>query len=530
MPDTVTSVGTYVFSTCTKLESAVLSESLTSLPTRVFENCTALTSVYIPDGMTAINAYTFAGADNVVLSVAKGSYGESFAKNAGIAYTVREAAVLYSGSCGENVSWSLYADGVFKLEGSGAMTAYASKTDVPWYAYRAQIKEVTISKDVTTLSKYAFYKATNLESVTFEEGSVLTSIGNQAFIGCTKLTAFDMPDTVTSVGTYVFSACTKLESAVLSESLKSLPTRVFENCTALTSVYIPDGMSSINAYTFAGADNVVLSVAKGSYGEDYAQKMGIAYVTREVEEPVTEPETPVTEPETPVTEPETPVTEPETPVTEPETPVTEPEASATEPEEPVTTPDENASESSGVTESVKTENSCGENLTWDLTDGVLTIAGSGEMDTYSEEKAAPWSAESESIKAIVIGEDVESIGAYAFNGLSKVETVSFAENSKLKAINDYAFSGCEELKAIILPENLELIGEAAFNGCTALEVVEIYYRVTSIGVRTIETEEYAELVPIFNDCDYEKLVVVVYEGSVAESVMQEMGIQIQFKE
>ena len=453
--------------------------------------------------MTSINAYTFAGANNVVLSVAKGSYGESFAKSAGIAYTVRDAALLYSGECGENVTWALYADGVLKLEGSGAMTAYTSKSDVPWFAYRTQIKEVVIGKDVTKLSNYAFYKATNLETVTIEEDSALVSIGNQAFIGCTKLTEFEMPDTVTSVGTYVFSGCTKLESVVLSESLKSLPTRVFENCTALVSVYIPDGMTSINAYTFAGADNVVLSVAAGSYAESYAQKMGIAYITRdtEVADDVDADVMPAHE-----------------------TPGEEDAESEVMPEQ-ADVPDD-----SMKMETLQETNTCGEDLTWNLEDGVLTITGTGEMDSYSAENAAPWSEERESITAIIIDREVESVGAYAFSGLNMVETVTFAEESVLKAVEDYAFIGCEALKAIVLPEKLEVIGEAAFSGCIALETVEIPASVTSIGVRTIESDELSELIPVFDGCDYEKLVVTVTEGSTAVSYVQETGIQILLKQ
>ena len=50
---------------------------------------------------------------------------------------------------------------------------------------------------------------------------------------------------------------------------------------------------------------------------------------------------------------------------------------------------------------------CGDNLTWDLTDGVLTISGTGEM-TYSGIEA-PWSNLKSSITSVVINHGVTSI-------------------------------------------------------------------------------------------------------------------------
>ena len=44
---------------------------------------------------------------------------------------------------------------------------------------------------------------------------------------------------------------------------------------------------------------------------------------------------------------------------------------------------------------------CGANLTWDLTDGVLTISGTGEMTDYSY-NSAPWYSNRSSITNVII--------------------------------------------------------------------------------------------------------------------------------
>ena len=64
---------------------------------------------------------------------------------------------------------------------------------------------------------------------------------------------------------------------------------------------------------------------------------------------------------------------------------------------------------------------CGDNLTWNLTNGVLTISGSGNMYPYnppdeedSQHLVAPWEPYRQSITSVVILEGVISIGSYAF--------------------------------------------------------------------------------------------------------------------
>jgi hypothetical protein len=38
----------------------------------------------------------------------------------------------------------------------------------------------------------------------------------------------------------------------------------------------------------------------------------------------------------------------------------------------------------------QTSGTCGENLTWTLSDGTLTVSGTGEMTNYSDPSTAPW--------------------------------------------------------------------------------------------------------------------------------------------
>ena len=139
-----------------------------------------------------------------------------------------------SGTCGENLTWTLYADGELIIEGTGKMGSYTSST-MPWYCYRAMIKSVTVKEGVTSVGQSAFSGCIRLTSATLHES--VTSIGNNAFSGCTDLTSVTLPEGVTSIGGYAFSACSSLASITIPESVASIGENAFSN-GYLTAVHI----------------------------------------------------------------------------------------------------------------------------------------------------------------------------------------------------------------------------------------------------------------------------------------------------
>ena len=126
---------------------------------------------------------------------------------------------------------------------------------------------------------------------------------------------------------------------------------------------------------------------------------------------------------------------------------------------------------------------CGDNLTWDLTDGVLTISGTGEMEHYSYDWStltgtAPWFELREEITAVNIENGVTAIGSHAFAGCASVTSVTLPNS--LTSIGYGAFENCTGLKEITLPDSLTSIEGNAFHS-TGLRSVEIPTGVTSIA-------------------------------------------------
>ena len=118
-----------------------------------------------------------------------------------------------SGSCGTAVTWSyVESTQTLTISGTGAMADYNNPLDRPWIGYVDNITSVVIGSGVTKIGICAFNNCENLTTVTFDGTPTLTSIGDLAFIKCSKLASITLPAGVTSIGMSAFDNCTKLES------------------------------------------------------------------------------------------------------------------------------------------------------------------------------------------------------------------------------------------------------------------------------------------------------------------------------
>ena len=153
---------------------------------------------------------------------------------------------------------------------------------------------------------------------------------------------------------------------------------------------------------------------------------------------------------------------------------------------------------------------CGENLTWTLDDGTLTISGTGKMDNYSlYDEKAPWYSSRELIRKVIIEEGVTTIGKYALYFCESLTSVIIPNS--VTTIGWSAFSGCTGFTSIEIPASVTTIGESAFSSCWSLTSVIIHNSVTTIGESAFSGCSSLESVKIpgsvttidwaaFNDC------------------------------
>ena len=77
-----------------------------------------------------------------------------------------------------------------------------------------------------------------------------TTIGDEAFSGCTSLSSIVIPDSVTSIGTYSFFGCSSLTSIDFGKGIKTIGNAVFYDCSSLTYIVIPDSVEKIGPNAF----------------------------------------------------------------------------------------------------------------------------------------------------------------------------------------------------------------------------------------------------------------------------------------
>lgn len=95
---------------------------------------------------------------------------------------------------------------------------------------------------------------------------------------------------------------------------------------------------------------------------------------------------------------------------------------------------------------------CGDNLTWMLNDrGLLTISGTGEMDSYYSESNVPWYDYRSRIKSVTIQDGVTNIGDYAFSSCENLNSISLADS--ITDIGECPFIDCKNLNNITIENN-----------------------------------------------------------------------------
>ena len=94
--------------------------------------------------------------------------------------------------------------------------------------------------------------------------SCLTSIGDNAFAGCSSLTTLIIPNTVTSIGIWAFYGCKSLTSIILPSSLTSIGDYTFSTCKGLSSITIPNTITNIGNYAFEQCNNLTSIIIPNS--------------------------------------------------------------------------------------------------------------------------------------------------------------------------------------------------------------------------------------------------------------------------
>lgn len=360
------------------------------------------------------------------------------------------AATDDSGDCGANVTYSFNgATGEMVISGTGPMTVFSSGT-APWKDYKDAITSVVVEDGVTSVSQYSFGLCTNLTTVVI--GNDVEAIGQFAFNDCgTSFTSLTLGSSLKSVGMAAFLNAKGITTLTLPDGFKTVGDYAFCRLEALQTLNIPSSVTSIGISAFYRCYPLATincaAVTPPSLGDDafgdIANKSNI-------------------------------------PLNVPNGSVAAYEAAAQWTDFDI----------QGYDPTPAPANVCGDGLTWELSEGVLTISydgvGTGEMYDFGYEydenpvNVAPWKENKSAITTVIVGDGVKSIGNYAFNDLGENFTAVTIANS-VERIGLSAFMNAKWITEITLPSSLKTIDRECFAANFGFTSITIPSGVTSIG-------------------------------------------------
>ena len=236
IPSNVTNIGGGAFYGCTGLTSIDIPNSVTSIDYDAFYCCRGLTSIVIPDSVTSVGGGAFNGCD-VLTSVTIGSGVTSIGDNA-------------FGNCGSLTNITIDSNNNTYDSRDNCNAIIEASTN----KLLCGCQNTVIPNSVTSIGNNAFNGCTGLTSIDIPNS--ITSIGEEAFWGCSSLTSIDIPNSVTSIDDSAFHYCRGLTSCTIGNSVTSIGDDTFNGCRGLTSIVIPDSVTSIGGGAFEDCTNL----------------------------------------------------------------------------------------------------------------------------------------------------------------------------------------------------------------------------------------------------------------------------------
>lgn len=218
IPNSVKTIGKGAFQECKELERVTMGDSVVTIGDNAFELCSSLTSIKIPNSVITIGNSAFSNCK----ALGEVELGNSVT-------TIGSSAFA---SC----------SALSSIEIPNSVTTIGSSA----FAYCSALSSIEIPGSLSYYSgeENRFFYCKNLSRVKLNEGIIY--LGYSDFNGCTNLTEIEFPNTLLYIMPYAF-ANTGLKSVKLPDSLLGLNYGAFYNCKDLSSVTIGKNLNGIGS-------------------------------------------------------------------------------------------------------------------------------------------------------------------------------------------------------------------------------------------------------------------------------------------
>ena len=400
---------TAVFAGCKRLTNVKLPtySYFRTIPAEWFLDCTSIKEITIPSNVTEIDIGCFQGdtkLDTVKLGTSLGCIDDrAFSGCNSLKNITLPTSMMWIGMEA--------FDRCTALE-KVTVQAGTNLSEVDPAAFReTNLRTFTFPASCTlsTISDQLFANCSKLTKVTIEATSV-ENFGSHSFYNCPVLTSVSIPKGLKGIGENCFAYCPKLNNVSLPESVENIGHGAFRGCETFTSFVVPSKVTQIGNNTFDGCKNlksVSISVAASTIGDYAFNDCSSLSGTIKLSESL---------------------------------------------------------ESIGK----GTFKGCSKVTGINIPSNVFYI---GDLAFYG----------CSSLKNISIPSRIDRIYPSTFEGCSSLASVTIASDANITDIDANAFNGCTSLKSISLPSSLQTIGAKAFFKCSSLTKLNIPAGVTSIN-------------------------------------------------
>lgn len=275
IPNSVTYIGSYSFFACQSLTNANIPTNVMTIGEGAFEDCFSLvlSNVVFPASLTTIgdNAFTWDNLSQVTIPGTVTSLGDAaFCECMKLTNAIIGSGI---GNIGNYEFWD--------STNLASVTIADSVTNIgeDAFSYCLSLSNIAIPASVTNIGIYAFEMCESLEAITVDpENPVFSSVGGVLFNkNQTVLITFPggisgsytVPNSVTSIGDDAFMDCSGLSAIYFLGNAPSVGSDVFENDN-LTAYYLPGttgwGEFATNSSLSTVPWNPLIQTADGNFG------------------------------------------------------------------------------------------------------------------------------------------------------------------------------------------------------------------------------------------------------------------------